>query len=581
MTYDGKLIRWQKEFDLYRDYKSLFILEGNINDYQVSWEDEDLSFLSLDNFLYNHLHEAGYASVVFFNHVDGFYVPFKNGDEDLKIFHKIQNKNYDFEEMHTTQKINDEEYKFSKFSEATTSIRKCIRNDQYAIAIILKLASRYITTPERIQENEQYLFSELLLASQEKQSGNKLRNLIIMVADKSNDIPAWIYLGNTQSKTLFIPQPDKHIRRAYIESNIDNFYTTSHQIAMDKRLKQCDMFVDYTEGFTLFDLDHLYKMMFEQKIELNDIDKAVTLFKYGIPDNPWADPKLLKRLPTLETDIKKRIKGQSNCIRQAVDVITRSIIGLSGIQHSLSKTKPKGIMFLAGPTGTGKTELAKSIAQWLFGTEEACIRFDMSEYQQSHSDQRLLGAPPGYVGYEAGGQLTNSMKERPFSVLLFDEIEKAHNSILDKFLQILEDGRMTDGKGETVHFSDSLIIFTSNLGILSPDPYNPNASIVKVPMPKTEEEKKAYRYSEYRNQIMDEIKNFFTNRLGRPEILNRLGENFLIFEYIDENTAKLIAKAQLDKIQLHISKQSGTSLEISDQAFEPAFPPTPNDITTF
>ena len=118
----------------------------------------------------------------------------------------------------------------------------------------------------------------------------------------------------------------------------------------------------------------------------------------------------------------------------------RAITGLSGLQGS-SHGRPKGVLFFAGPTGTGKTETAKTLAEILFGHEDACIRFDMSEFSQSHSDQKLLGAPPGYVGYEAGGQLTNAVRNKPFSILLFDEIEKAHPSILDKFLQILEDGR--------------------------------------------------------------------------------------------------------------------------------------------
>ncbi|MHB9308697.1 AAA family ATPase, partial [Fusobacterium polymorphum] len=126
-------------------------------------------------------------------------------------------------------------------------------------------------------------------------------------------------------------------------------------------------------------------------------------------------------------------------------------------------------LFFVGPTGVGKTELAKSLASFIFGDENACIRFDMSEYNHEHSDQRLVGAPPGYVGYEAGGQLTNAVKEKPFCVLLFDEIEKAHGRILDKFLQILEDGRLTDGKGETVYFSETIIIFTSNIGAAEVD----------------------------------------------------------------------------------------------------------------
>ncbi|MDE6472938.1 MAG: AAA family ATPase, partial [Ureaplasma sp.] len=172
-------------------------------------------------------------------------------------------------------------------------------------------------------------------------------------------------------------------------------------------------------------------------------------------------------------------------------------------------------MFFAGPTGTGKTELSKSIAEFIFGDEKRIIRFDMSEFNHEHSDQRLIGAPPGYVGYDSGGELTNKVKENPFSVLLFDEIEKAHNKILDKFLQILEDGRLTSSQGEIIDFSQTFIIFTSNIGANNA---NINSS-----------------FDDLEKYFINEVKKYFYEELQRPEILNRISEkNIVAFNFITD-----------------------------------------------
>ena len=215
---------------------------------------------------------------------------------------------------------------------------------------------------------------------------------------------------------------------------------------------------------------------------------------------------------------------------KALDIIKRAVTGLSGSQGSRVGGRPRGVMFLAGPTGTGKTELAKTLTELLFGDERAYIRFDMSEFSAEHADQRLIGAPPGYIGSDLGGELTNAIREKPFSVVLFDEIEKAHPRILDKFLQILDDGVLASGRGERVYFSEAVIIFTSNLGIYKFD--EDGRRVLQV----TPEEP----YTEVERKVRAEIESYFKTQLGRPELLNRIGENVVVFDFIRPEVATQI-----------------------------------------
>ncbi len=184
----------------------------------------------------------------------------------------------------------------------------------------------------------------------------------------------------------------------------------------------------------------------------------------------------------------------------------------------------------------------------------------MSEYSQSHSDQKLLGAPPGNVGYEAGCQLTNAVKAKPFSILLFDEIEKADSTILDKFLQILEDGRMTDSKGETINYSNTLIIFKSNLGVSRID----KKTGERIYTIKFEDDNSDYEA--YRNKILLNINDYFDNVAGRPEIRNRIGDNFIIFEFIKHEVAEKIAKNQLKKIKANLEKDRNIKIVLGEAA---------------
>lgn len=565
---ENKMMKWQEEFLLYLNYKSTFIFEGEILDKQpLNLEDDGYMLYSLNDFLYYNLKKQGYQAVIFFNHVDGFFN--KHAKDEIAIFNKIIKKGKKIStesEEDVTKK--DRKEQNSKFSYATDYIRFAMENNETAIAIVLDMASRYVTVATQLDKDEHYLYSELFIASTnaKKIQGEKgpLTNCTILIADKINDIPTWFYLNNPCVKSLYITLPNKDSRTRYFNETKSLFYgyDSFSKLSEEEQVRLTRKFVDLTNGFKNIELTALRDLMKNEKISLMNIEDAITLYKHGIKDNPWNNSELKERLKSLEKDLTRDVKGQKHAIKHVSDIVIRSIYGLSGVQHSNKFSKPKGVMFFAGPTGTGKTELAKSLTRWLFGTEDAFIRFDMSEYSQSHSDQRLLGAPPGYVGYEAGGQLTNAVKAKPFSILLFDEIEKADKTILDKFLQILEDGRMTDSKGETVYFSNTLIIFTSNLGVSKLNRHTGE----RVPIIDYKDDNSDYEV--FKEKVMSGVDGFFINEAGRPEIKNRIGDNFVIFEFINEEVGRLIANSQLDKIVNNLKRDNNITLQLTEPAKE-------------
>ncbi|MBQ9210802.1 MAG: ATP-dependent Clp protease ATP-binding subunit [Clostridia bacterium] len=560
---DQLISKWHRELELFSGIKPLLILEGNVLDqyrYPVSGSLQQDEIVPLSRYLYTYFKDEGYDQIVFYSNLVGFVSPY-----DPTMLSRYAS----LSGAEISQGAIQAEFKGNDANTAPNVIRRAMGQQQAATVTVLEMASHYITTPERMDQQDVNSFNILLQSALSsawvKTPNGKKQNLLVILVNKLNDLPTWFYLNNPVCKVLTLDAPSREERKRMLEGeNLAGFFSgTVYRRDMPyyrehpeelERIRE--RFVGLTEGLTFTELEEMRRLSKQEEIPIRDLCTVVDLYKYGIKENPWSSLSV-ESLKTAKQDFEKRIKGQDAALERTLDVVKRAVTGMNGVNSS-STGKPKGVLFYAGPTGTGKTETAKALAEKLFGDESACVRFDMSEYGQSHSDQKLMGAPPGYVGYEAGGQLTNAVKENPFCILLFDEIEKAHSSILDKFLQILEDGRMTDGQGKTVYFSETIIIFTSNLGIYVKDAFGNRQPNVTMDM----------EYSEVRTRVRSAIEDYFKLELGRPEILNRIGENIVVFDYIRKDAAKLILKSQVNKIINNLREQKNISIRIEDFAYQ-------------
>lgn len=283
--------------------------------------------------------------------------------------------------------------------------------------------------------------------------------------------------------------------------------------------------------------------LIKEEVTAEDIADVVSRWT-GIPVNKMLQSEREKLLH-LEDELHHRVIGQDEAIQAVADAVRRSRAGLQ------DPRRPIGSFIFLGTTGVGKTELAKALAEYLFDDESLMTRIDMSEYQEKHSVSRLIGAPPGYVGYDEGGQLTEAVRRKPYSVVLFDEIEKAHPDVFNILLQVLDDGRLTDNKGRTVNFKNTIIIMTSNLG----------SAYIQSQFEKITEAN--------RNQVVEETKNEVMNMLKktiRPEFLNRIDET-IMFLPLNKTEIEQIVRLQINGIK-HMLEENGVTLQMTDEAVD-------------
>ena len=286
------------------------------------------------------------------------------------------------------------------------------------------------------------------------------------------------------------------------------------------------------------------RRILKEEVTAEDIAEVVSRWT-GIPVSKMLEEEM-KKLARMEAELGKRVVGQNEAIEKVSNVIRRSRAGIA------DPNRPIGSFIFLGPSGVGKTELTKTLAQFIFNDERALIRVDMSEYTERHSISKLIGSPPGYVGYEDAGQLTEAVRHRPYSIILFDEIEKAHPEVFNLLLQVLDDGRLTDGKGRIVNFKNTIIIMTSNIG---------SQFVEKMESFGFSNKTEPEDYSGAKSKIFESLKNHF-----RPEFLNRIDE-IIVFDILSPVVIKEIVKIRIEVVRERLLAK-GILLSITEEALD-------------
>jgi hypothetical protein len=533
--------RWLRDLQRFLPLKSQFLLTGNVRDLQTHEVGGTITTGALRTVLCATLRAAGFQDVVEYDPLWGFSAAAGAGEQSIL-------------ERLGLPSSGASPAGIDLFG---TTLERLIALEGPPVALVADFASRLVVRVDALSPAEHQLFTRALVLSQSARArpagSNRtpLFNAIIWIVEKEGDLPDWLTIDNPRIRHIPVPAPDRAARRAVAPAIIRSLPAARDATEEEVRASENDL-VDSTEGLLLVDLSAIAQLARSEGVPFSKVGDAVRRYKIGVTDDAWR--KIERRtIQGGQEAIARRVIGQDHAITHMLDIVKRAATGLGGG----GKSRPRGIAFLAGPTGVGKTELAKAVTELLFGDETAYIRFDMSEFSAEHADQRLIGAPPGYVGYDVGGELTNAIREKPFSVVLFDEIEKAHPRILDKFLQILDDGVLTSGRGDRVYFSEALIIFTSNLGIYTDGPSGERVANVSPDQP----------FDEIRQRVRAAIEAHFKLVLNRPEILNRFGENIIVFDFIRPEVARHI----FDGMVLHILSNAavaGYDVEIGDAARE-------------
>lgn len=540
---------WIREIDLATRMHPQLILTGNLRDmYLLEDPDGRCWPMSITDAVWFTLRCQGFAALLTYTHSAGLaVVPDASGSFQPDASRVLQA----VPKLELGQRLSWDLLR--RLLEAIVAVRPGV-DPGPPIALMFPDAGRLFD--DRLTEDQRTF---LAAASQMAYGAVRFASsypVVLWLVDRPSELPTWFGSGNHAIRTTVVPDPDLSARMQMCATMLPRVPGFPAEEQAAKSL--VSSFAELTHGMHCRAIRDICALASASDLPATSIADAVRTYRVGVPDNPWTKPELRERIAAAENELPRRVLGQPHAVMRTLDLLKRAVMGLGGAQLRSGTGKPRGVLFFAGPTGVGKTELAKVIAGIVFGDENAYLRFDMSEFAAEQNEARLIGAPPGYVGFDAGGELTNGVRSRPFQVILFDEIEKAHPRILDKFLQILDDGRLTDGRGATVHFTESIIVFTTNLGIVVAGP--DGAPVNNVTMADSAET--------IDSKVREYVEVYFREHLGRPELYNRLREGVVVFDFLRPDSLNQIADTSVSRALEAASHRIGAPISISAQARE-------------
>lgn len=421
-------------------------------------------------------------------------------------------------------------------------VRDCLTQNEVGAAVILEQADILLQDPAHHDEVDRGRVARLQLALRDAVRVGRYRNTCFLLAGDGTAVPLILLAGFDDVARVDVAAPNRAERGAYLATVLDTMHGTAH-LDVAARAEIVAALVQQTDGESLRTLESLAAYSAASRIPATEARRLVNRHRHGDRPDYWSS--LLPAINECHDLLESRVFGQDQAVDAALGVLAAGALGLrlTGDEYS-AEGQPRGILWFVGPTGVGKTELAKAIAEAVFGDAEAYVRLDMSTFAQEHAAERLMGSPPGYVGFEQGGELTNAVRRRPNSVILLDEIEKAHPRVLDRFMSIFDDGRVTDAQGRVTYFGETIIVATSNLG---------STDVARL----MEERGDDVTFEEIRDVSLRAVRDHFTT-IARPEIFGRISAGIVPFDVLRTEVVDRIA----EKIVTAASFANGPILDV-------------------